>query len=148
MANPENIKKRNGFDKHPENINKNGRPKGFKGMVATLRDVVGSDGYMIVEDIIELDEDKKETGDIIKFGKIKIPKGEMIVLTAARKAIAGDMKAIEFITDRLEGKAKQTIETAITEHRTQLDEIDLTDLTLEELKLAHKLGMRRTIPKV
>ena len=108
MPNPENIKDKT-FDKHPEYINKAGRPKGFKGMTATLRDILEKDGSMILENIIELDEDKKETGNIIKFGKVKIPKGEMIILAAAKKALKGDMRAIEFITDRTEGKALQNI---------------------------------------
>jgi len=100
-----------GFEKHPENIGK-GRKKGFKGLTATLRDILESDGSMIIQDIIELDENKQETGNIIKFGKVKIPKGEMIILAAAKKAIKGDMRAIEFITDRSEGKAKQSIEVS------------------------------------
>jgi len=98
-----------GFHTDPSRINKAGRPKGFKGMTATLKDILESDGTMIIQDIIELDENKKETGNIIKFGKVKIPKGEMIILAAAKKAIKGDMRAIEFITDRTEGKAQQNI---------------------------------------
>ena len=99
-----------GFDKHKENINKKGAPRGFKGMTATLRDILEKDGSMIVENIIELDEDKKPTGNIIKFGKVVIPKGEMIILAAIKKGMKGDMRAVEFITDRTEGKAIQQIE--------------------------------------
>jgi len=110
MPIPENVRNTKGFDKKPQNINKKGRPKAFKGLTATLRDILESDGSMIIQDIIELDENKQETGNIIKFGKVKIPKGEMIILAAAKKAIKGDMRAIEFITDRSEGKAKQSIE--------------------------------------
>ena len=108
MPNPENLENK-GFDKNPENINKKGRPTAFKGLTKTLKDILESDGTMIIQDIIELDENKKETGNIIKFGKVKIPKGEMIILAAAKKAIKGDMRAIEFITDRTEGKAQQNI---------------------------------------
>lgn len=110
MSNLKTLTSREGFRKNPQNINRKGRPKSFKGLTATLRDVMESDGSMIIENIIELNESKKETGNIIKYGKVKIPKGEMIILAAAKKAMKGDMRAIEYITDRLEGKATQKIE--------------------------------------
>jgi hypothetical protein len=106
MPNPENLTDK-GLDKNPQNINRNGRPKGFKGLTETLKDIVESDGSMAVNNIIEIDENGKETGLVIARGKIKIPKGEMIILAASRKAAKGDMKAIEFIFDRVVGKAPQ-----------------------------------------
>ena len=127
----ENIKGQ-GFHTDPDRINKEGRPKGFKGMTATLRDILEKDGSMILENIIELDENKKETGNIIRFGKVNIPKGEMIILAAARKALKGDMRAIEFITDRTEGKAKQSIEFEDKTPKADLNK--LTKETLEKME--------------
>jgi len=123
-------KGKEGFAKNPQNINRKGRPKGFKGLTATLKDVMASDGTMRIENIIELEVEEfdnfgkplkfKETGKIIKYGKVKIPKGEMIILAATKKAMKGDMRAVEYITDRLEGKAKQ--------------QIDFEDLTPRKIK--------------
>lgn len=99
-----------GFDKHPENINKEGRPKGFKGLTGTLESILNTDGTMIIDQVYEVDEQGKETGNIFKKAKVKIPKKEMVILAAIKKAIKGDIRAIEFIFDRIEGKASQPIE--------------------------------------
>lgn len=125
MANNENLKKAQGFNKHPENINRTGLNRGFKGLTATLKDVMESDGTMLIENIIELDENKKETGKVIRYGKVKIPKGEMIIIAAARKAMKGDMRAIEFITDRLDGKAIQRIHQLNEELLTAIEIIEI-----------------------
>ena len=106
-SDPEIYKKANGFDKHPENINRKGRPKGFKGLTETLRDLIESDGAMIIDNVKEIDESGKETGNIFKRAKVNIPKKDMIVLAALKKSVKGEMRAIEFMFDRMEGMAVQ-----------------------------------------
>ena len=106
-SDPEIYKKANGFDKHPENINRKGRPKGFKGLTETLRDLIESDGTMIIDNVKEIDESGKETGNVFKRAKVNIPKKDMIVLAALKKSVKGEMRAIEFMFDRMEGMAIQ-----------------------------------------
>ena len=103
-----------GFDKNPGNINRSGRPKGFKGLTETLRDLLESDGSMIIDNIIEIDEAGKETGNTFKRAKVRIPKKDMIVLAALKKSVKGEMRAIEFMFDRMEGMAIQKHEIDTT----------------------------------
>lgn len=129
MPNPENIVKHQ--MKKGETLNPNGRPKGFKGLTETLRDIVNADGSMLIQDVKEIDDNGTETGNAFKKGKISIPKSEMIILAALKKAAKGDMKAIMWLFDRLDGKAKQSID--VTDKRVIKTEIDIRGKTAEEI---------------
>ena len=125
-----------GFDKNPQNINRKGGPKGFKGLTETLRDIVNADGSMVIQDVKEVDDNGTETGNVFKNGKISIPKSEMIILAALKKAAKGDMKAIMWLFDRLDGKAEQSIK--MTDNRVIKTEIDIRDKTPEEIAAIKK----------
>jgi hypothetical protein len=84
MPKPENIKGK-GFDKHPENINKGGRPKKLPDLDKMLASVLGS-----------IDDDKSPAHEII--------------MALYRKAKLGDVRAAELLLERAYGKIKQPIE--------------------------------------
>lgn len=68
--------------------NPKGRPKGSRNLSAILKDM--------------LDQDVEEDGQLVKFS-------DAIVKRLIQKANKGDIKAIQEIFDRTEGKAKQEI---------------------------------------
>lgn len=81
MKNPQNLKGK-GFDKHPEHINKNGRPRKLPDLDSLLIDVLG-----------ERVNDKEAL--------------KSILIGLRKKAIAGDVRAAELLLDRAYGKLKQ-----------------------------------------
>lgn len=85
MPFPEDKRNTNGFDKHPENINKKGRPP-------VLPDLKRAIAACLAEE---------------KNGKVAFDK----ILAALRlKAEKGDVRAAQELMDRAYGKAKQSFE--------------------------------------
>lgn len=84
MPNPENIVGK-GFEKHPERINKKGRPKKLPPLDELLAKVLGTDG-----------EGKSEA--------------EAIIEALKKKAIRGDTRAAEILLERGYGKVRQDID--------------------------------------
>ncbi|KPL08372.1 hypothetical protein AMJ86_00655 [bacterium SM23_57] len=89
--------------------NPTGRPAGMKGLTKRLRELVDSEGYLTIENIQETDENGNPTGRVFKIGRILLPKLDVVILAAIKKAVGGDIRATEFIFDRIEGKPKQQI---------------------------------------
>lgn len=79
-GNPHTIKGK-GFDAHPENINKNGRPRKLPAIEELLAEVLGADG-----------EGKSEA--------------EKILVALRDRALKGDTRAAELLLDRSYGKPK------------------------------------------
>ena len=73
--------------------NPNGRPKGARGLSTILREMLDED-IKVIENGVEV---RKQFKDVI-------------VRKLLKKANDGDLRAIEQIFDRLEGKPKQEIE--------------------------------------
>lgn len=118
-----------GFQVNPQNIHREGRPKGFKGLTETLKNIINSDGSMTIENIYEIDDKGKETGNIFKRAKVKIPKKEMIILAGLKKGLSGDMRAIEWLFDRIDGKAVQPLE-----HSGSIKFLDILQAASEKMK--------------
>lgn len=74
-----------GFDNHPENINKKGRPKKLPPLDTLLAEVLGTDG--------------KGKSD-----------AERIIEALKTKALRGDTRAAEILLERGYGKVKQDID--------------------------------------
>ena len=89
MPNPENLEGQ-GFHTDPNRINKEGRPKGAKNLSTILK-------AMLEEDVEVVIDGKKERRQF----------QEVIIRKLLKKANDGDIRAIEQIFDRTEGKAKQ-----------------------------------------
>ena len=80
-----------GFDKRPENINREGRPR----VLPELKEILSQ---ILSEEITNSKGDKIQALDLI-----------IRQLTA--KATKGDLRAIQEVLDRMYGKAKQIVET-------------------------------------
>lgn len=102
MPNPENLEGQ-GFHTDPDRINKEGRPKGSKNLSTILREMLNEE----VEVSIDGRKEKRTFQDVIIRKLIK-------------KANDGDMRAIQEIFDRIEGKATQSIDQK-TEHSGGID---------------------------
>ena len=81
MKNSQNLKGK-GFDKHPEHINKSGRPRKLPNLDSLLIETLGE-----------------------RIGDREALKSILIGLR--KKAIAGDVRAAELLIDRAYGKLKQ-----------------------------------------
>ena len=123
-----------GFQVNPQNINRAGQPKKFKGLTATLRELLNTDGTIVIENVYELDENNNETGKKFKKAKVKIPRKDIIILAALKKSVQGDMRAVEFVFDRIEGKALQPFRL-----ESEGPEINLEQLTVKERQQWYKL---------
>lgn len=76
-----------GFQKHPENINRNGRPKKGNTWADVIREAVGEE---------------------IEFQGTKRQYKKLIAEVLRKKALKGDLKAIEMLIERMDGKPLQT----------------------------------------
>jgi len=94
MPKPENIKDK-GFDKNPDHINKNGRPKGTKNRSTLLR-------YW-------LECEQKITNPITKEMEM-LSVEDQVILALINKARKGDVSAIKEIMDSAYGKALQGLD--------------------------------------
>jgi hypothetical protein len=85
MPKPENIIGK-GFDKRPQNINKNGRPPKLPALDELMAKVMG------------------------EMGESGLTAMEAILKAQRSKAAKGDTRAAELLLDRAYGKAKQSID--------------------------------------
>ncbi|MFA5234207.1 MAG: hypothetical protein WC390_07390 [Sulfurimonas sp.] len=120
-----------GLDKHPENINKNGRPKDF--LTALLKEKIDSENNKIII-TGEKVEQSEITGKWNKTGEqvtieVLMPTKEMIITALLKKAAKQDLKAIDMIFDRVEGKPKQQTEI------TGKDGKDLIPPTITQIEI-------------
>ena len=91
MPNAENIEGQ-GFHTDPNRINKEGRPKGSRNLSTILREML--------EEEIEVNIDGVKSRKQFQ---------EVIIRKLLKKANDGDLRAIQDILDRVEGKATQKI---------------------------------------
>jgi len=109
MGNIDNLKGK-GFDKHPENINRKGRPKNLPGLAEALENLLNEE----------------------KDGKTAL---DAIVASLFNRAMKGDVRAIQELLDRAYGKVTQKIDATVGTTKEDLMEIFPT---AEELKNAKK----------
>lgn len=84
-----------GFQLHPEHINKNGAPKKKWSMAG-----------MIKEELNKLVDVKNDKGEVV--GKVKAKR--LVAQRLVLMAINGNMRAIQEVNNRRDGKAKQNID--------------------------------------
>ena len=119
MANKlDNLKKGDGFDSHPDRINKNGRPKKF---VTLLKE----NGYKVseVNDTVQamLSMTLDELKDVWQDPKATIL--EKTIANAMRKSLEkGSLYSIETLLSRVFGKPKETADV----NQTVQSEIKIT----------------------
>jgi hypothetical protein len=106
-GNPEKIKNK-GFDKHPENINKNGRPKG-QSLITILKNILEKEAPDSVTNN-EYIQSYIESNLV----KRKLTHQETIMLKLIHSAeVMGDMAAMKEILNRIEGPITEKIEQTI-----------------------------------
>lgn len=91
MANPENIVEHQ--FKPGESGNPSGRPKGITSITTTLKKLMNAKYYKKVKNPITKEDTRNKGADILAFELFK-------------KASKGDLKALEIILDRMDGKVK------------------------------------------
>ena len=117
MANNENLGG-NTFADRPQDINRNGRPK----KEYCLTDILKEQGN--IEDV-----ESKEG---------MISRKEAIAKKLWAMAMGGDVTALKYLYDRVDGKPLQTIEAEVTR-----PEVNLDNFTEEEIEQIAKLGLDR-----
>lgn len=94
---------RNGFENNPQNINRNGRPKSA---TQHLKDLFNQEErYFIPLDRVEV---------TVEGVYLNLPTAKDLAATLMDIALTGEgnvqLKAIEMIIDRIDGKPRQTVE--------------------------------------
>ena len=95
----------NGFQKNPENINRNGRPVSIK---AQLKDILESEGNLTIQanQVIQI----KDNGDVV----IKVPTQMQMAMKLSSWAMSkkgnDSLKALQMIMEQIDGKPTQPIE--------------------------------------
>lgn len=116
--------------------NPKGRPKGTVGLTNILREALNNSKYSVVEGEL-LNDENEPTGTMVKI-RAKYPTVKNIVSTVLNLAKNGNMRAIEFIFDRIEGKPSQNINTNLN---TRVP--DKVEFTEEEKKKEIKRLLKR-----
>ena len=114
-----------GFDKHPENINKKGRPLSIRNQI---REILASDGRMTIkpEHVLEIHED----GSV----DILMPKKDMIAMKLLQWAMSNketaSVRSIQIIMDHLEGRPAQSLNISTDE---PINQVQLSDEQFEQI---------------
>lgn len=109
----------NGFDKRPQDINRNGRPK----KEYCLTDILKDQGNLTDE----VDADGNP-----------ISRKEAVGRKLWERALGGDVVLLKYLYDRIDGKPLQTIEANVTRPET-----DLSNLSKKDLKTLADLNRKR-----
>ncbi len=115
----------NGFQKNPQNINRNGQPPSIK---RQLKELMKADGVLIIpkEEVISVNED----GSV----SIEVSSQMMLAIKLERWAASGDgsysLKAIQMIMEQIDGKPHQTQDINMGE---PIQPVSLTDAQLDKV---------------
>jgi len=89
--------------------NPNGRPPGTFGLTNILRETINNGLNFQIYTGELINEKNEPTGKTARI-RVQHPTGEAIASKVLKMAAKGNMRAIEFVFDRLEGKQTQPIE--------------------------------------
>lgn len=67
-------------------------------------------GYIVADNVLEVDDDGKLTGNVFKKARVPMPRRETLALALVKKVMKGDVAAFREMADRQEGKATQRVE--------------------------------------
>jgi len=114
-----------GFEKHPENINKEGRPLSIRNQI---REILAMDGRMTIkkQHVIAINEDGSV--DII------MPKKDMVAMKLMQWALStkgnDSIRAIQLIIEHLEGRPAQSLSISTDQ---PINQVQLSDEQFEEI---------------
>ncbi len=89
--------------------NPNGRPPGTFGLTNILRETINNGLNFQIYTGELINEKNEPTGKTVRI-RVQHPTGKAIASKVLKMAAKGNMRAIEFVFDRLEGKQTQPIE--------------------------------------
>ncbi len=119
-----------GFDKNPQNINKQGAPISIRNQI---REILAMDGKMHIkaENVISQNED----GSV----HILMPKKDMVAMKVMQLAMTGSgattIRALQLIIEHLEGRPAQSVNVSMDQPINQIELTDeQVDKILEEMK--------------
>ncbi len=119
-----------GFEKHPENINRKGPPISIRNQI---REILAMDGKMHIkaENIISQNKD----GSV----HILMPKKDMVAMKVMQLAMTGSgattIRALQLIIEHLEGRPAQSVNVSMDQPINQIELTDeQVDKILEEMK--------------
>lgn len=119
-----------GFDKHPENINKNGRPKGAS-IKYQLKQMLLNDGeYAIPEKMLLRTEERDDK----KYYVFRIPTEKALankLLNLAMRSNSTALRALQVIMEQLDGKPHQSIAVE-NKHPAKIEIINKSGSELDE----------------
>ena len=96
----------NGFDKNPQNINKDGRPPSLKKKILELIQKDGSIKFK-KEQVKKIHDD----GSV----SIMLPTSDALMIKLISMAGSGNIKALQILLEYVDGKGQQSIEISQTE---------------------------------
>lgn len=102
---------KNGFNKRPQDINRKGRPKGKASMPDLLRRLLAEETPETLR--------VKVRGLYPKAGDTML---ETIMRQVLTKAVQGERWAVEFLADRTEGKAVETVRQMLEDFRDDTED--------------------------
>lgn len=114
-----------GFEKHPENINKKGRPLSIRNQI---REILAMDGTMKI--------DKKHVIKINDDGSVEIimPKKDMVAMKLIQWAMSNketaSVRSIQIIMEHLEGRPHQSLNISTDE---PINQVQLSDEQFKEI---------------
>lgn len=117
----------NGFDKRPEDINKEGRKPSIK---RQLIELLESNGELTIQpdDVISIEED----GSV----KIKVPTEMQLALKLKQWAMSkrgnDSIKALQIIMEQIDGKANQTMDISTPHLNSNMEKVTIV---IKERKL-------------
>ena len=106
MPFPEEKRNINGFDKNPQNINRSGANR--KSVTHYLKELGSAKEISYEIKFIDKDGNKRTTKG---KSQSKDEINKLVAMLLVQKALEGDLKAIQELLDRTEGKPTQKIET-------------------------------------
>ena len=116
MPIPEEVRGTAGFDKHPENINKKGRPISIKNQ---LKELLVKDGELPIPKSAFI----RETDTHYFF---KLPTQQALALKLVNMAMAkgaNGFQALKLLLETFDGKAAQTIQATVGTTKKDLQDI-------------------------
>ncbi len=113
MPFPESVRNTAGFDKHPENINRDGQPPSIK---RQLKELLAKNGEFAIPEKLLLRTEIKEG---VSYYIFKLPTQKALankLLNMAMRSSVTGLKAFQMVMEQIDGRPHQSVD--VTSHDT------------------------------